>query len=881
MPWWPRSKDKKGQKPTTGGLFDGGQTRRYRRREEDGSSKNSRHSLDLVSEAGSGSGVGSRSPSPSSPSNSRGRHSRGQPLPLPCAPPSLKPVERTYSGSQLPTAQNQSTSMLHHAPSLPSLPLPSLTQVGRPMESTVEVDYQSGSVSSVSSLGSVEVADLRQGRVSNLRPVQQESEPSEQLRPVSQMGQGATTPRGRMSRQHESGRVETSRSTSPLPGSHPPATSPTARAWPPIFQGEGYPPPLKIPQPDSSMSSPQPSPRSFLQAHRNMDQHVVSGSASPRSGNTSNYNSWQYEDRFPPQQYDERSPSPSPRLRSPGPSRTTSATVSPLHPRAGGRGPDSPSTWPEDGSQRGQYAPKPLPLPPLPTGNNSPYSSPPVTSGPSTPTMLSRHSSRSMEPSRPADSPVSGTPTKWSKGKLLGSGTFGNVYVGFNNDNGGFCAMKEVLLVSDDHKSKESVKQLGQEITLLSKLSHPNIVQYIGTETLEDRLYIYLEYVSGGSIHKLLQEYGAFKESVVRNYTRQILSGLAYLHNQNTVHRDIKGANILVDTVGTVKLADFGMAKHISAQSFLQSFKGSPYWMAPEVIKHTGGYDLAVDIWSLGCTVLEMLTTKPPWHQYEGVAAMFKIGNSKELPAVPDTLSPEGKDFVRRCLQRDPAYRPTAAQLLEHAFVQDSRPDDTLAGADTLPNPRSVNATSNMGQRQPLSPRGLGPSPPNQATSTMSRYIGLSSGSSTPPTGGGYGSSPLLPNQVYGALSTYPNDGPYGNNNNSSRTQSGRYAGPSPMMNGGGVYPEPRRNTTPPQRTPEGSPRRSRNPSNVDNTILDFALGRMTLDSDDSMQYHANGTTTFGEHLTPQHIVHHRPGSTHQSPPLLSRTNSHEYGRQW
>ena len=186
MPWWPRSKDKKGQKPTTGGLFDGGQTRRYRRREEDGSSKNSRHSLDLVSEAGSGSGVGSRSPSPSSPSNSRGRHSRGQPLPLPCAPPSLKPVERTYSGSQLPTAQNQSTSMLHHAPSVPSLPLPSLTQVGRPMESTVEVDYQSGSVSSVSSLGSVEVADLRQGRVSNLRPVQQESEPSEQLRPVSQ-----------------------------------------------------------------------------------------------------------------------------------------------------------------------------------------------------------------------------------------------------------------------------------------------------------------------------------------------------------------------------------------------------------------------------------------------------------------------------------------------------------------------------------------------------------------------------------------------------------------------------------------------------------------------------------------------------------------------
>ena len=249
------------------------------------------------------------------------------------------------------------------------------------------------------------------------------------------MGQGAATPRGRMTRQHESARIETSRSTSPLPGSHPPATSPTSRAWSPIgYHGEGlYPPPLKIPQPDSSMSSPQPSPRSLLQG-----QPVVSGSASPRSGNTSTYNSWQGDAAppWPPQQYDERSPSPSPRLRSPGPSRTTSATVSPLHPRAGGRtsgGPDSPTTWHEDvQGQRSQYAPKPLPLPPLPTGNNSPYSSPPITLGPSTPTMLSRHSSRTMESSRSVDSPVSGAPTKWSKGKLLGSGTFGNVYVGFN-----------------------------------------------------------------------------------------------------------------------------------------------------------------------------------------------------------------------------------------------------------------------------------------------------------------------------------------------------------------------------------------------------------------------------------------------------------------
>jgi hypothetical protein len=183
MPWFSRSKDsKKGQKPTTG-LYDGNQPRRpWPRAEDDGRSKNSRHSLDLVSDAGSGSGKGSRSPSPSSPNNnssSKGRHSRGQPLPLPCAP-LVKPMERTYSAGQLPNSQNHSVSTLPHAPSMP-LPSP-LTR----MESTTEVDYPSGSVSSVSSLGSVEVVDPRQqARVSNLRPTQ-EPEAPEQLRPVSQ-----------------------------------------------------------------------------------------------------------------------------------------------------------------------------------------------------------------------------------------------------------------------------------------------------------------------------------------------------------------------------------------------------------------------------------------------------------------------------------------------------------------------------------------------------------------------------------------------------------------------------------------------------------------------------------------------------------------------
>ncbi|CAA2989245.1 mitogen-activated kinase kinase kinase YODA-like [Olea europaea subsp. europaea] len=111
------------------------------------------------------------------------------------------------------------------------------------------------------------------------------------------------------------------------------------------------------------------------------------------------------------------------------------------------------------------------------------------------------------------------------------------------------------------------------------------------------------------------------------------------------------------------------MAKHITAYSSTLSFKGNPYWMAPEVVMNTSGYSLAVDIWSLGCTVLEMATSKPPWSQYEGVAAIFKIGYSKDMLVIPDHLSDNAKSFIRLCLQREPSARPMASQLLEHPFV--------------------------------------------------------------------------------------------------------------------------------------------------------------------------------------------------------------------
>ncbi|XP_074578375.1 mitogen-activated protein kinase kinase kinase 5-like [Curcuma longa] len=264
---------------------------------------------------------------------------------------------------------------------------------------------------------------------------------------------------------------------------------------------------------------------------------------------------------------------------------------------------------------------------------------------------------------------------QWQKGKLLGSGTFGNVYEATNRHTGALCAMKEVNIIPDDPKSAECLKQLEQEIKFLSQFKHPNIVQYYGTETIEDQLYIYLEYVHPGSINKYVRQYcGAMTESVVRNFTRHILNGLIYLHSKNIMHRDIKGANLLVDVNGVVKLADFGMAKHLSGAAPALSLKGSPFWMAPEMLQATMnkeiGYDLAVDIWSLGCTIIEMFTGKHPWSDLEGPQAMFKV--LQKDPPIPETLSSEGKNFLQCCFRRNPAERPTANMLLDHPFLRNA-----------------------------------------------------------------------------------------------------------------------------------------------------------------------------------------------------------------
>eukprot|EP00163_Fabomonas_tropica_P004081 TRINITY_DN1361_c1_g1_i1.p1 TRINITY_DN1361_c1_g1~~TRINITY_DN1361_c1_g1_i1.p1 ORF type:complete len:844 (-),score=166.08 TRINITY_DN1361_c1_g1_i1:35-2566(-) len=264
---------------------------------------------------------------------------------------------------------------------------------------------------------------------------------------------------------------------------------------------------------------------------------------------------------------------------------------------------------------------------------------------------------------------------EWQRGELLGQGSFGKVYLGLELGTGQMLAVKQVEYDPRDKQLSEDVTSLILEIRILQRLQHENIVRYLGIQRERDKglLNIFLEYVPGGSIAQLLSKFGKFQESVLRVYTRQILEGLHYLHVNRIIHRDIKGANILVDDKGTIKLADFGASKKLAGlvtmNSGLQSMRGSPYWMAPEVIKQTG-YGRQADIWSLGCTVVEMATGSPPWSKYTTqVSALYHIASTDETPELPPSLSPEGTHFLTQCFNRNPAKRPTAATLLRHPFV--------------------------------------------------------------------------------------------------------------------------------------------------------------------------------------------------------------------
>ncbi|XP_050220270.1 mitogen-activated protein kinase kinase kinase NPK1 [Mercurialis annua] len=293
-------------------------------------------------------------------------------------------------------------------------------------------------------------------------------------------------------------------------------------------------------------------------------------------------------------------------------------------------------------------------------------------------------------------------PIRWRKGELIGCGAFGRVYMGMNLDSGELLAVKQVLVAANSaskEKTQAHIRELEEEVKLLKNLSHPNIVRYLGTAREDDSLNILLEFVPGGSISSLLGKFGSFPESVIRMYTKQLLLGLEYLHKNGIMHRDIKGANILVDNKGCIKLADFGASKKVVELATIngaKSMKGTPYWMAPEVILQTG-HSFSADIWSVGCTMIEMATGKPPWsQQYQEVAALFHIGTTKSHPPIPDHLSVEAKDFLLKCLQKEPNLRSTASDLLQHPFVTGEYQELHLIFRGSVRESASTMATSGM-----------------------------------------------------------------------------------------------------------------------------------------------------------------------------------------
>ncbi|KAL8802572.1 MAG: hypothetical protein Q9182_003737 [Xanthomendoza sp. 2 TL-2023] len=245
-------------------------------------------------------------------------------------------------------------------------------------------------------------------------------------------------------------------------------------------------------------------------------------------------------------------------------------------------------------------------------------------------------------------------------GDCLGKGAFGSVFRALNMGTGETVAVKQVKLAD---LPKSELRVITLEIDLLKNLDASVSNTFLKT------------YCENGSLHSISKNFGKFPENLVGLYMSQVLHGLLYLHEQGVIHRDIKGANILNNKQGLVKLADFGVATRTTTLHE-SSVVGTPYWMAPEVIELSGA-TTASDIWSLGCTVIELLDGKPPYHKLQPMHALFRIVND-DHPPLPEGSSPVVRDFLMQCFQKDPNLRVSARKLLKHPWIVNARRSDSV-----------------------------------------------------------------------------------------------------------------------------------------------------------------------------------------------------------
>ncbi|XP_026133927.1 mitogen-activated protein kinase kinase kinase 4-like isoform X2 [Carassius auratus] len=261
---------------------------------------------------------------------------------------------------------------------------------------------------------------------------------------------------------------------------------------------------------------------------------------------------------------------------------------------------------------------------------------------------------------------------KWQRGNKIGEGQYGKVYTCINVDTGELMAMKEIRFQPNDHKT---IKETADELKIFEGIKHPNLVRYFGVELHREEMYIFMEYCDEGTLEEVSRL--GLQEHVIRLYSKQITTAINVLHEHGIVHRDIKGANIFLTSSGLIKLGDFGCSVKLknNAQTMpgeVNSTLGTAAYMAPEVITRAKGegHGRAADIWSLGCVLIEMVTGKRPWHEYEhNFQIMYKVGMGHK-PPIPEKLSTEGKDFLDHCLESEPKRRWTASALLDHPFVK-------------------------------------------------------------------------------------------------------------------------------------------------------------------------------------------------------------------
>ncbi|XP_062284082.1 STE20-like kinase b [Scomber scombrus] len=261
----------------------------------------------------------------------------------------------------------------------------------------------------------------------------------------------------------------------------------------------------------------------------------------------------------------------------------------------------------------------------------------------------------------------------------LGDGAFGKVYKAQNKQTGILAAAKVI-----DTKTEEELEDYMVEIDILASCDHENIVKLLDAFYYDGKLWILIEFCAGGAVDAIMLELErALTEPQIRVVCKQTLQALVYLHDNKIIHRDLKAGNILLTLNGDVKLADFGVsAKNTKTLQRRDSFIGTPYWMAPEVVmcetSKDRPYDFKADIWSLGVTLIELAQIEPPNHEMNPMRVLLKIAKADPPTLMqPSRWSPEFSDFLKRCLDKNVDNRWNPTQLLQHSFVSsvmDNRP---------------------------------------------------------------------------------------------------------------------------------------------------------------------------------------------------------------